>query len=84
MVHYVLDLGTNRGTHRPAVVVRVWRVNGKPQESGLCNLQVFTDGNNDGLNSVEWKTSVVFDAGDETADAIREPRRGTWHWIERA
>jgi hypothetical protein len=46
------------GSHavRPAVVVAVHR-------PGYVNLQVFTDGGNDGEpNNVRWVTSVEFDA----------------------
>jgi hypothetical protein len=75
IVHFVLDQGSNLGQHRPAIVVRVWRVaGGKAQENGLCQLQVFTDDANDMLPAVLWKTSVEFDASGKP---------GTWHWIER-
>jgi hypothetical protein len=53
IVHYVMP----NGEHRPAIVVRVWRVqdykNGQvvglphPPENGCCQLHVFTDGTND-------------------------------------
>ena len=80
MVHFVLDEGPSRGQHRPAVVVKVWRVTqeGNLQsspENGSCNLQVLTDDRNDSLPPLMWRTSVLYDeAGGE----------GTWHWIERA
>jgi hypothetical protein len=72
-VHYVLPDGTNRGDHRPAVVVRVW-----DQSAASIQLQVFTDGSNDGAHyamGVAWKTSVHQD------EEKKEP--GTWHWPER-
>ncbi len=90
IVHYVLEWGTSKGEHRPAIVVRDWK-----QENGLVQLQVFTDGWNDGFKSthlvqvgeqhvegmlgidqnVIWRTSVHY-------DEAKEP--GTWHWPERA
>ena len=88
IVHYVLNEGRDKGEHRPAIVVRVWRtvqwdgekdfiVPGTP-ENGCCQLQVFTDSDgkyNDELPPVMWKTSVLF-------SEAKEP--GTWHWIEKA
>lgn len=88
IVHYILDEGPNRGEERPAIVVRVWRVQDwdgersvglpKAPENGCCNLQVFTDSEdgknyNDALPAVMWVTSVLFGEGP-----------GTWHWIEKA
>lgn len=84
IVHYVLDAGRSKGQHRPAIVVRDWK-----QENGLVQLQVFTDGWNDGFNEVHqgehgivtlssnviWRTSVHYDENHEP---------GTWHWPERA
>ncbi len=80
IVHYVPqpgDIGPYRGRsegevlpERPAIVVAV--------HSGNCvNLQVFTDGLNDGHpeeRPLLRKTSVLYSAS-------REP--GTWHWPER-
>ena len=74
IVHYVLD-GTSakpesRGRVRPAIIVNDW-----PEMQalypGYANLQVFTDGTNDGLDPVAWVTSRVF-------SEAHEP--GTWHW----
>lgn len=81
IVHYILNEGKNKGAHRPAMVVRVWRVSrdgveNAPPKNGVCQLQVFTDGDNDGLPAVMWKTSVI-----NQALAI-EP--GTWHWVEQS
>jgi hypothetical protein len=77
IVHYVMDHGHNVGAHRPAIVVRNWK-----QENGLVQLQVFTDGLNDGFAdsagapmNILWCTSVLHDEG--------EKQPGTWHWIER-
>lgn len=72
VVHFVLDIGRSKGEHRPAIIVRIWDVDPKPES--LCQLQVFTDDNNDGLPPVLWATSVHQDA--ET----KAPR--TWHWPE--
>lgn len=84
VVHYVLNEGPDKGQHRPAFVVRVWRTN-TPEgpvspESGTSNLQVFTDSDadgkyNDALPPVMWKTSVLFDEAGAP---------GTWHWPEKA
>jgi hypothetical protein len=54
MVQYVMP--SEKKDIRPAVVVRIW--NG---ETGPVNLQVFTDGHNDGPEgNVLWKTSIVY------------------------
>lgn len=77
IVHYVLE----SGEHRPAIVVRVWRdPDGNSPENGLCNLQVFTDSNEDGkhndnLPPVFWQTSIEFS---------EDKRPWSWHWIEKA
>lgn len=76
MVHFV----TERGEHRPAVVVRVW-----DKATGYVNIMVFADGSNDGewgKPNVVWETSVQYaepPADNDTPVAVR-----TWHWIERA
>ena len=61
------------GEHRPAIIVAVFG----DRPDGLCNLQVFTDGSNDGFTSHQgtlWATSIHRD------DTIS--RLGTWHWPE--
>jgi len=75
IVHYVLSEGRNKGEHRPAIVVRVWRLDGAPPDNGCCQLQVFTDESNDELPAVMWVTSCVYDA---------EAAGRSWHWIEKA
>lgn len=84
IVHYVMeDAEEHRqqpdGTvawgpaHRPAIIIKVW-----DRERGTVNLQVFTDGSNDGAfyeSGIAWKTSRVYSEGKES---------GTWHWIEQA
>src|SRR5579859_1308502 len=66
-VLYVLPNGGNKGQDRPAIIVRVWNITG-------VNLQVFTDGHNDGeyyKTGMIWETSVPYS---------EEARPGTWHW----
>lgn len=85
IVHYVLNEGSV-GDHRPAMVVRVWRANGTPQENGICQLQVFLDGSNDqpgpydpSAPATVWKTSVVNDEAGKapgTGSSGRKPRPG--------
>jgi hypothetical protein len=72
MVHYVLATGPNKGSHRPAVIVRIWT----KEAPYTSQLQVFTDGANDGLDNVHWATSVTYDESGE--------KQHSWHWIERA
>lgn len=72
IVHFVLP----NGEHRPAVVVRAWR--GPNMPLGCCNLQVFTDGSNDGSEykaGIYWATSVEYS---------EDPKPYTWHWPEQA
>lgn len=74
MVHYVLPDGPSHGQHRPATVVKVWDVSGC---EGYVNLQVFTDGSNDGekyASGLYWATSKCYS---------QEPKEDTWHWIEK-
>lgn len=76
IVHFVAE----DGAHKAAIVVAVW---GKD----TCNLQVFTDGNNESghyliphlvreclIPSTVWVTSVCYS---------EEPKPRTWHWPER-
>lgn len=74
IVHYRLPDGRSAGDLRPAIVVTVWPEDGTPH-GGSLQLQVFTDGTNDGpsyASGIAWKTSVV-----EGTDL------GTWRWPER-
>lgn len=79
IVHYVLK----DGEHRPAIIVKVWNIN------GTCNLTVFPDWQNDNVpekmgsaklekmgqgTALRWATSILYSD---------EPKPGTWHWIER-
>jgi len=69
IVHYVLP----SGGHRPAIVVRVCDT-----ARTVCNLQVFTDGSNDGPiyeSGMVWETSIPYS---------HEKTPCTWHWIEEA
>jgi hypothetical protein len=73
IVHYVLADGPNAGQHRAAMVVRIW-----DQRQGYVNLQVFSDGSNDGgqyANAPVWVTSVQYS---------EEAKPRTWHWIKKA
>lgn len=77
MVHYVLPHGRSQGEHRPAIVVKLCPPEWNYHE-GTVQLQVFTDGTNDGeqyASGMCWATSVQYSES-------KEP--GTWHWIERA
>ena len=89
IVHYVLEDGRCKGDHRPAIVVRDWKA-----DNGLCQLQVFTDGSNDGFKDVhifhlknderhEFHTvpNTVWRTSVHYSETM-EP--GTWHWPERA
>src|SRR5471032_613438 len=67
VVHFVLPAGRNKGEHRPAIIVRVWEAAAHPQghPDNLVQLQVFTDGSNDGeeyKSGTHWATSVHHDA----------------------
>lgn len=73
-VHYILPHGPNAGSHRAAIIVNVL-----DPVAGLVNLQVFTDGANDGRHyaqGMSWQTSVEHDPLGQELD--------TWHWIEPA
>ncbi len=75
IVHYVLPDGPSKGEHRPAVIVKVWTNN---PHLGV-QLQVFTDGLNDGTTyktGLFWATSVPY------ADPS-ENKPHSWHWCEK-
>lgn len=65
LVHYVLPYGPHAGDCRPAAVTRDW--------GGCHNLQVFTDGENDGLGDdlAILQTSV---------EPSQTATPGTWHY----
>lgn len=70
-VHYVIPEGQkNAGQHRAAIICRVW-----DNDTGLCNLNVFWDGNNDDQADEPWLGSIYYSA---------EPKPNTWHFMERA
>ena len=64
IVGYVLS----NGDIRPAIIVRIW-----DRDTGCSQLQVFTDGQNDGLPNVEWATSILYDT---------DKKPETWHFLE--
>jgi hypothetical protein len=73
IVHYILPDGPSTGEHRPAIIVKVWN----DTYPGV-QLQVFTDGSNDGnthKSGLFWATSVPY------ADPSENTPR-TWHWPE--
>lgn len=84
IVRYVLPNGIlseakqhRIGHHRPAIIVAI-NCEGTKDES--LQLQVFTDGSNDGIGkdgdrNVYWATSVRHD------EETKAP--GTWHWPPR-
>ena len=75
MVHYILPDGPCRGQHRAAVIVNDWGVHALDQR---IQLQVFTDGGNDGVkyeSGLYWATSVLY------ADPDKQ-ELGSWHWPE--
>ncbi len=94
-VLYVLDSGHSKGDIRPAKVVRDWSNYTTPGSDGMVQLQVFTDGWNDGFKEIH-----LVQVGEQKVEAMlnifqnviwrtsvhysetKEP--GTWHWPERA
>lgn len=69
LVNYVLPDGRSAGEVRPAIVVKIWNM-----ATGYVNLQVFTDGSNDGerwADGITWVTSILYS---------EEPKPNTWHW----
>jgi len=79
IVHYVFKDRNGELVHRPAIVVHDCFADwGVYQEQEGVQLQVFTDGTNDGPDyaaGIVWRTSVYHD--EETK------AEGTWHWPER-
>ena len=77
VVHFVLpDSSRYPGEHRPAIIVKVWDKDPKPDS--MVQLQVFTDGSNDGdlyKSGLFWATSVHY------ADPSKNEGY-TWHWPE--
>lgn len=59
IVHYVMESGPHHGECRPAIVVKTWGTD----EPYPANMQVFTDGTNDGQDAAQgtlWRTSVPY------------------------
>lgn len=68
IVYYQLLTDSGTVEERPAIIVRVW-------SDDCVQLQVFTDGTNDGkdyVHGITWRTSVV-------RDESHQP--GTWDWM---
>ncbi len=94
IVHYVLESGHSKGEHRPAIVIRDWSNKTTPGSDGMVQLQVFTDGWNDGLETIFGVSNGLEPIGTVKQidliiwrtsvhyDENKEP--GTWHWPERA
>ena len=89
-VHYVLPDGPSKGDHRPATIVRIFE---SMKATGTINLQVFTDGLNDGFKTafavmngkeqvgVTTQTDLIVWRTSVHYDENKAP--GTWHWPER-
>lgn len=60
--------GRKKGDIRPAIITNIF---GEPHSDSYVQLQVFTDGQNDNLQNVEWRTSVMQDSNKTT---------GTFHY----
>jgi len=76
IVHFILPDGQYPGDHRPAIIVKIW--DAEPTIDSMVQLQVFTDGSNDGdayKSGLFWATSVHY------ADPS-ENKFYTWHWPE--
>jgi hypothetical protein len=79
IVHYVLDSGPSQGQHRPAIVVETFpavSAGNPPAEDAILQLNVFTDGPNDGSRGpVLWRSRISRD------EERKAP--GTWHEPEK-
>lgn len=77
IVHFVMPESSRYpGEHRPAIIVKIW--DATPKTDSMVQLQVFTDGSNDGelfKSGLFWATSVHY------ADPS-EKKPYTWHWPE--
>lgn len=74
IVHYTLD---DKGTHRPAIVVKVLRQteqDAPPIINGACDLMVFLDKDDAGF-PFQFTSSCI-----NSENKIFD----TWHWIERS
>ena len=76
IVQYSFINGHRERVVRPAIIVRVWN---KGTYGGTVQLQVFTDGSNDGD---EFKAGVVWRTSQQHRDDV--PNRGDnsvyWYW----
>lgn len=73
IVHYVSPdlMRVAEHRHQAAIIVAIW-----DKDTGYCNLDVFPDGSNDGVQSGQmlWATSILY-------SEAKEPN--TWHWPEK-
>lgn len=92
-VLYVLESGKSKGQIRPAIVVRDWSDANIPGSDGMVNMQVFTDGLNDGLATVfasEQNKEITVKCVDlmvwrTSVHYSENEEPGTWHfpgWVE--
>lgn len=76
IVHFV----TENGEHKAAIVVAAWG-------NDSCNLQVFTDGNNERghyiVNDLVRKGLIPESVWVTYISYSEEPKPRTWHWPER-
>lgn len=85
IVHYVMEEGHQEAGHvRPAMIVALFEPQGGA--AGMVQLQVFTDGSNDGeeaKSGIIWRTSIPF-ADQRVPEDQKFPWPGrTWHWPPR-
>ncbi|SRR5216683_4360369 len=91
-VLYVLGSGHSKGAIRPAKVVRDWSDQTTPGSDGMVQLQVFTDGWNDGFKDThlvrigEQEATVIIYQNSIWQTSVHyseEKELGTWHWPEK-
>lgn len=79
IVHVTFLNGRGRRVTRPAIIVEDW--NGGYGDDQRVNVQVFTDGGNDGTQgNTIWLTSVAY--GEAKADAA-DDAPASWCWPPR-
>jgi hypothetical protein len=73
IVHFILEDGPNKGHARAAMIVKVW-----DKETGCCNLAVFGDGINDGI---QFAGGPIYRGSSLYSET---PEHGTWHWTPKS